>query len=87
MYKYVNKMTPDVFDDFFRNISYIHQHNTRNVTQKQTYRGTTRGKNTFRYCGPHIWNFIIKNINPNCAIGSLKKMSRQLFLGANDDVE
>ena len=28
-----------------------------------------------------------KNINPNCAIGSLKKMSRQLFLGANDDVE
>ena len=32
-------------------------------------------------------NFIIKNINPNCAIGSFKKMSRQLFLVANDDVK
>ena len=90
MYKYVNKMTPDVFDNFFRNISDIHQHNTRNATQKQfyiTYRGTTRGQKTVSYCGPHIWNFIIKNINPNCAIGSLKKMSRQLFLVANDDVK
>ena len=47
MYKYVNKMTPDVFDNFFRNIYDIHQHNTRNATQKQfyiTYRGTTRGQ-------------------------------------------
>ena len=90
MYKYVNKMTPDVFDNFFRNISDIHQHNTRNATQKQfyiTYGGTTRGQKTFSYCGPHTWNFIIKNINPNCAIGSLKKMSRQLFLVANDDVK
>ena len=86
MYKYVNKMTPDVFDNFFRNISDIHQHNTRNATQK-TYRDTTRGQKTFSYCGPHIWNFIIKNINPNCAIGSFKKMSRQLFLVVNDDVK
>ena len=65
MRKYVNKMTPDVFDNFFRNISDIHQHNTRNATQKQfyiTYRGTTRGQKTFSYCGPHIWNFIIKTL-------------------------
>ena len=90
MYKYVNKMTPDVFDNFFRNISETHQHNTRNATQKQlyiTYRGTTRGQKTFSYCGPHIWNFIIKNVNQNCAIGSFKKMSRQLYLVANDDVK
>ena len=62
MYKYVNKMTPGVFDNFFRNISDIHQHNTRNATQKQfyiTYRGTTRAQKAFSYCGPHIWNFII----------------------------
>ena len=86
MYKYVNKMTPDVFDNFFRKISDMHQHNARNVTQKQFYitsRGTTRGQKTFSYCGPHILNFIIKNINPNCAIGSFKKMSRQLFIVAN----
>ena len=89
MYRYVNKITPDVFDNFFRNISAIHQHNTRNATQKHlyiTYRGTTRGQKTFSYSGRHIWNFIIKNINPNCAIDSLLKMSRQLFLVSNDDV-
>ena len=84
MYKYVNKMTPGVFGNFFRNISDIHQHNTRNATQKQfyiTYRVTTRGQKTFSYCGPHIWNFIINNINPNCAIGSFKKcLVSHLFL-------
>ena len=63
MFKYVNNMTPDVFDNFFRNVSDIHQHNTRNATQNLlyvTFRGTTRGQQTFKYRGPHIWNFIIK---------------------------
>ena len=32
MYKYVNNMTPDVFDNFFSNISDIHQHKTKNTT-------------------------------------------------------
>ena len=47
MFKYVNNMTPDVFDNFFRNVSDIHQHNTRNTTQNLlyvTFRGTTRGQ-------------------------------------------
>ena len=46
MYKYVNNKTPDVFNNFFSNISEIHQHDTRNATQKQiyvTFHGTTRG--------------------------------------------
>ena len=86
MYKYVNKMTPDVFDNFFSSISDIHQYETRNATMKLlyiTFRGTTRGQKTFKYCGPCIWNFIIKNINPN---SSFKTHSRQLFLAAGDDV-
>ena len=32
MFTYVNNMTPDVFDNFFRNVSDMHQHNTRNAT-------------------------------------------------------
>ena len=32
MYKYINKMTPDVFDNFFSSISDIHQYETRNAT-------------------------------------------------------
>ena len=89
MYKYVNKMTPDVFDNFFSSISDIHQYETRNATMKllyKTFHGTTRGQKTFKYCGPRIWNFIIKNINPNCPISSFKTHSRQLFLAAGDDV-
>ena len=48
MYKYVNKMTPDVFDNFFSCISDIHQYDTRNAAMKLlyiTFRGTTRGQN------------------------------------------
>ena len=89
MYKYVNSKTPGVFNNFFSNISDIHQHDTRNATQKQihvTFQGTTRGQKTFSYCGPHIWNFIIKYISPNCAIGSFKICSRQLLLAAGDDI-
>ena len=89
MYKYVNNRTPDVFNNFFRNISDIHQHDTRNATQKQiyvTFHGTIRGQKTFCYYGPHIWNFIIKNISPNCAIGSFKKCLRQLLLAAGDEI-
>ena len=89
MYKYVNKMTPDVFDNVFSSISDIHQYDTRNATMKLlyiTFRGTTRGQKTFKYCGPHIWNFIIKNINPNCPISSFKTHSRQSYFAAGDDV-
>ena len=89
MFKYVNNMTPDLFDNFFRNVSDIHQHNTRNATQNLlyvTFRGTTRGQQTFKYCGPHIWNFINKNINPKCPIGSFKEHSRQLFFAIGDNI-
>ena len=37
MFKDVNNMTPDVFDNFFRNVSDIHQHNKRNATQNLLY--------------------------------------------------
>ena len=51
MFKYVNNMTPDVFDNLFRNVSDIHQHITRNATQNLlyvTFRGTTRGQQAFK---------------------------------------
>ena len=88
MFKYVNNMSPDVFDSFFRNVSDMHQHNTRNTTQNLlyvTFPGT-RGQQTFKYCGPHIWKFIIKYIHPNCPIGSFKQHSGQPFLAIGDDI-
>ena len=46
MYKYVNNMTPDVFDNFFSNISDIHQHNTRNATHVFLYNLSWHNKST-----------------------------------------
>ena len=89
MFKYVNTMIPDVFDNFFKTVLDKHQHNTRNTTQNLlyvTFRGTTRGQQTFKYWVPHIWNFIIKNINLTCPIGSFKEHSRKLFLAIGDDI-
>ena len=89
MFKYVSNVTLDVFDNFFRNVSDKHQHNTGNATQNLlyvTFCGTTRWQQTLKYCGPHIWNFIIKNINPNCPIGSFKEHSRQLCPAIGDDI-
>ena len=47
MYKYVNKVTPDVFDKLSSSISDIHKHGTRNATMKLLYinfRDKTRGQ-------------------------------------------
>ena len=63
MYEYVNKMTPDVFDNFFSSISDKHQYDTTNATMKLlyiTFCDTRRGQKPFKYSGPHIGNFITK---------------------------
>ena len=76
-------MTPDVFDNFCRNVSDIHQHNTRNATQNLLYaafRGATRGQQTFKYCGPHIWNFIIKILIQTVQLVPLKNILVNYFL-------
>ena len=61
MYRYVNNGT-DVFNNFFSNISDIHQHDTRNATPEQVYITSRHNKKTkkFSYCGLHFWNFIMK---------------------------
>ena len=74
MYKYVNKMTPGVFDNFFSSISDIHQQDTRNAAMKLlylTFRGTTR---------------VQKKSNTVVLVSSFKTHSRQLFLATGDDV-
>ena len=89
MYKFVNNKTPDIFNNFLSNIPDIHQHDIRNATQKHiyvTFHGTTRGQKTCSYCGSPIWNFIIKNVIPSCAIGSFKICLRQLLPAAGNDI-
>ena len=61
----------------------IYQHNTITATQNLlyiTFRGTTRGQQTFKYCGPHILNFIIKHINQTVQLAHLKNILVNYFL-------
>ena len=73
VYRYVNNRPPDVFNKFFTNISDIHEHNTRNVTQRQiyiTFYGTTRGQKTAATV-VSIFGIALSKIQ-FCVIGSFK---------------
>ena len=71
MFKYVNIMTTDVFDNFFRNVSDTYPHNTRNAANNLpyvTYRAKTRRRKTFwssylefnhQMCEAKLYNWLI----------------------------
>ena len=89
MHKYVNNMLPELFVDFFSNVTDLHHYNTRHANRNSiyvTFHSSTRGQQSFSHCGPRIWNFILSSMMPNCAIGLFKTASRQLFLKSECDV-
>ena len=88
MYKYSGRLLPDVFDNFFTRLADVHGYNTRNASTQHLYvsfRGTTRGQKTLSYCGARIRNYILDNIDPDCAIGTFKKHI-QILLNSKDDL-
>ena len=50
------------------------------------FQGKTRVQKTLSYCGALIWNYILDDVDSNCAIGSYKKRIQRLFLFSNDDL-
>ena len=89
MYKYSNQLLPDVFDNLLSKLADFHEYNTRNASTQHVYvcfRGKTRVQETLSYCGALIWNYILDNVDSNCAIGSYKKRIQRLFLFSNDDL-
>ena len=89
MYKYSSRLFPDVFDKLFTRLADVHGYNTRNTSTQHLYvsfRGTTRGQKTLSYSGARIWNYILDNIDPDCAIGTFKKHIQKLFLNSKDDL-
>ena len=89
MYKYVNDMLPELFVDFFSNVTDLHHYDTRHANRNSiyvTFHSSTRGQQSFSHCGPRIWNFILSSMMPNCAIGLFKTASHQLFLKSECDV-
>ena len=82
MYKYMNAMLPELFLDMFTPISDIHSYDTRQAKNKKlfvSFKSTSRGQQSITHIGPHVWNFILSNINPICSIGSFKRHIRQLL--------
>ena len=82
MYKYVNRILPELFLDMFTPVSEIHNYDTRQAINKNlfvSFKSTSRGQQSITYIGPHVWNFILSKINPHCPIGSFKRHIRQLL--------
>ena len=66
-----------------------HSHCTRQSTAKHLYvnfRSTMRGQRSCIYSSSIIWNLILDNFNPDCAIGSFKRQSQALFLTSPVDL-
>ena len=88
MYKFSNGMLPEMFDSFFSRIEDTHSYHTRQSSAKHLYvnfRSTSRGQRSCIYSSAIIWNCILDNFNPECAIGLFKKQSQALFLNSKDD--
>ena len=76
MYKFSNSMLPEMFDSFFSRIEDTHSYHTRQSSAKHLYvnfRSTSRGQRSCIYSSAIIWNCILDNFNPECAIGLFKK--------------
>ena len=89
MYKYSNSMLPEMFNIYFNKIEDTHSYNTRKSAANHLYvdfRSTSRGQKSCIYSNSVIWNFILDNLDPNCAIGSFKKQSHLLFLNKQTDI-
>ena len=88
MYKYSNSMLPEMLNIHFNKIEDTHSNNTRKSATNHLYvdfRSTSRGQKSSIYNSSVILNFILDNLDPNCAIGSFKKQSHLLFLNTQTD--
>ena len=73
MYKYINNMLPDVFNDLFIRNSDCHNYQTRQGNTLYVSRfKTLHMSKTLRIVGVKIWNNITKSINVNCSISTFK---------------
>ena len=77
MYKFKNRLLPLVFNNFFTEVSKVHQYNTRSAAKHSYYLPKVRtnyGKFNIRFQAPKIWNAI----NEQVKTGSLSKFKLSL---------
>ena len=78
MYKFNNDILPENFQNYFKHVSAIHNHNTRttaNLSMNPIRSNTKFSKNTLKYKGVEVWNSIPSDIKH---LPSVKSFSRQM---------
>ena len=81
MYKFVNKMLPTEFQNYYTNLKDIHQHNTRQKKTQEFYFPNCKSntdKKMLQYLGVKVWSEIphlIKNSSPR----GFKSQSKKYF--------
>ena len=81
LYKYHHNKLPIIFSDYFKQISDVHEHNTRQcIGLYAVPMKTDLGLTCISHRGPVIWNEILKNITPNSSEVSFKKALKQCTL-------
>ena len=81
MYKFVNGMLPNLFDDMFCYVNTIHDHFTRSSSNLSVpFSRTSRGQKLISYLGPSIWNYITSKVSIDCAISTFKKSLHNLYI-------
>jgi hypothetical protein len=78
MYKYKNKLLPELFDDFFKCNNDTHQHNTRNANTLRTPLARTNLASKFiKQTGMAVWNHLEDNFDVNIKIWTFKKKAKK----------
>ena len=78
---------PAVFDNFFQNVSEVHNYNTRSSTKMFLYIPKIRtdyGRFNLRYCGSLIWNSIDSKLK-SLSKYNFKKLFKNSLLQAYND--
>ena len=86
VFKFSNNMLPKYFNNYFRSLETIHDHNTRQKAKQDffhTYAPTKWGKNILQHRGLYLWkdvpmemkNLTFSKFKKSCKINALKKYS------------
>ena len=79
MFKFYHHKLPALFTMMFKNITDVHKHRTRSTSNLfMPTCTTTRMQKSLRYCGPKMWNYIVKHSDIKCSIGTFKKRMKKI---------
>jgi hypothetical protein len=74
MYKVKNRLVSDYLCDMFKNVDYVHDHNTRQSGADLTLPKpkTNNMKNTFSYRCAEVWNCLSTSLKASTTIANFK---------------